>query len=131
MPPPVPIGWSVGEAWHGLPARFPTLELIAFIAMPDHVHGLLASNAMADPTQPPPGLGRIVSVFKSVATHAIRQRDGRVRMTGPVFQRGFPDRVVRSDDEMRQIEGYIAENPARWAASRMTSDSAGSGVGLA
>ena len=128
---PSHIGWSVSETWHGLPDRFPNLELIAFIAMPDHVHGLLAIVTNDDAIQPPPALGRLVNVFKSVANHRVKQLDEGARLSGRLWQRGFHDRVVRSDDEMRQIEWYIKENPARWAASRMTSGDAGSGVSLA
>ncbi len=128
---PSRIGWSVSETWHDLPDRFPNLEPIAFIAMPDHVHGLLTLAPMANEAEAPPTLGRIVNVFKSIANHQVRQLDERTGLSGSLWQRGFHDRVVRSDDEMHQIEWYIKENPARWAASRMTSGDVGSGARLA
>ncbi len=118
---PSRIGWSVSEIWQSLPERFPNLELIAFTAMPDHVHGLLAIAPNADEAQTPPALGRIVNVFKSVANRQVRNLEERAGMSGSLWQRGFYDRVVRSDEELRQIEWYILENPARWAASRMSS----------
>ena len=34
-------GSLVIEAWSGLPARFPNVELDAFVVMPNHVHGIL------------------------------------------------------------------------------------------
>ena len=89
--------------------------------MPDHVHGLLAIAPIADEAQPPPALGRIVNVFKSVASYRVRNLEERAGLSGSLFQRGFHDRVIRSDEEQRQVEWYILENPARWAASRMTS----------
>ena len=128
---PSPIGWAVSEAWHQLPRRFPNLELIAFVAMPDHVHGLLEMGPNAGEGPPHLALGRIISVFKSVANHQVRNLDGRAAMSGSIFQRGYHDRVVRSDEELRHIEWYIAENPARWAASRMSSGDAGSDPSLA
>jgi len=32
----------------------------------------------------------------------------------PVWQRGFYDRVIRSDKELSAIRIYIRENPANW-----------------
>ena len=29
------------EIWQGIPSRFPTIELDAFVIMPNHVHGIL------------------------------------------------------------------------------------------
>ncbi len=72
---PSRVGWSVGETWDHLPDRFRSLESIAFIAMPDHVHGLLALAPDVDAVQLPPALGRIVNVFKSIASHQVRHLD--------------------------------------------------------
>src|SRR3972149_10294198 len=40
-----PIGEVVAAAWHAIPRHFPTVELDAFIVMPNHVHGILAITA--------------------------------------------------------------------------------------
>ena len=128
---PSSIGWSVSATWDHLPMRFAGLELVAFIAMPDHIHGLLAIAPSADEAGAAPALERVVNVFKAVANHRVRKLDERADLFGSLWQRGFHDRVVRSDDEMRQIEGYIAENPARWAASRMSLGGVDGGASLA
>ena len=36
------------------------------------------------------------------------------REIGPVWQRSFHDRIVRTDREANTLRRYIAENPARW-----------------
>ncbi len=128
---PSPIGRSVSELWDDLPNRFPQVELIAFIAMPDHVHGVLAILPDAGAAKPPPTLGRIVSVLKSTTTHHTRALRASGGLSGPLWQQGFHDRVVRSDDELRQIEGYIQENPVRWASLRISSEHEESNDGLA
>ncbi len=128
---PSRTGWTVSQAWHHLPERFPNVELISFVAMPDHVHGLLDLLPDTDDGRSSVALGQIISVFKSVSTRQARDLDEHAGRSGSLWQRGYHDRVVRTDDEMRQIEWYIAENPARWAASRMSSEHVGGGASLA
>ena len=111
-------GRGVLETWHGLSDRFP-VELLAFVAMPDHVHAMLTIVPSPSGTSTTPSLGQIIGAFKSIAWHRVRAAGFE---DGDMWQRGYYDRVVRSEDELRQIEWYIAENPARWAASRMVSN---------
>jgi putative transposase len=115
---PSRIGLHVIDAWYTLPDRFPSLDLIAFVAMPDHVHGVLEIGPVTD-DRPKLTPGQVISTFKSVANHVTRQLDERAGRSGSMWQQGYHDRVVRSDDELRQFEWYITENPARWAVSRM------------
>jgi len=84
--------------------------------MPDHVHGLLTIRPDEDRAIESPSLGRVVGAFKSVAWRRTRRH---LENSAQLWQRGYHDRVVRSDDECRQFEWYIAENPARWATTRM------------
>ncbi len=114
-PHPSPIGLLVTETWLDLVERFP-VELIAFVAMPDHVDGLLTIVPDKELAVETPSLGRVIGAFKSGAWRRTRSHLGE---PAQLWQRGYHDRVVRSDDECRQFEWYIAENPARWAAARM------------
>ena len=37
------------------------------------------------------------------------------RLAGrPIWQRSFPDRVIRNDRELEAFRRYIDENPLRW-----------------
>ena len=54
----------------------------------------------------------IVRAYKSAVTRAVnlhRQSPG-----APVWQRGYYDRVVRSDREAEAVRRYIEANPPRW-----------------
>jgi len=51
--------------------------------------------------------------LKSVSTRRIRRLPGSP--AGPVWQRGYFERVVRSEREQGLVLRYIAENPLRWA----------------
>ena len=54
----------------------------------------------------------IMRQYKSVVTKRVWAAHGRE--TGPVWQRGFYDRVVRTDREAEAIRRYVEHNPARW-----------------
>lgn len=50
--------------------------------------------------------------FKSIS--AIQGNTALGRANPPFWQRGYHDRVVRSDRELDQIRRYVSDNPARW-----------------
>ena len=51
----------------------------------------------------------IIRSFKS----AVSRLEG-----GPLWQRSFYDRVIRSDIELRALRQYVTDNPLRWALDR-------------
>jgi putative transposase len=131
------VGQIVAECWDLIPEHFPHVELDTFIAMPDHVHGIVLISQPSDenerstvvvgathasPLHPdttpenPNGpkkrsLGSIIGSFKSAATKRINESRG---LPGtPVWQRSFWDRVIRDDRELEETRSYILENPVR------------------
>jgi REP element-mobilizing transposase RayT len=46
---PNDAGCIIETVWHELPARFPIVELDAFIVMPNHIHGIIILSDPADP----------------------------------------------------------------------------------
>jgi putative transposase len=132
-------GAAVTQAWFGLPRRFPSVVLDAFVVMPNHVHGVVvlrqadaapgpaapgaASSAPTcpGPAQPrdaasgAPTLGAVVRAFKS--TSAIRVNE-LVSRSGAIWQRGFYEHVVRDEPSLLRIREYIATNPLRWSLDR-------------
>lgn len=69
----------------------------AFVVMPDHVHWLLQIEESGK-------LSGAVRLYKAKVTIALRQR---------VWQRGFHDHALRSDEDMRNVARYIVANPLR------------------
>lgn len=61
-----------------------------------------------------PPLGEIVRAFKAVAARRIRQS------IAPAFawQRNYYERIIRDDEGMNRVRGYILANPARWQIDR-------------
>ena len=51
-------GSVIQETWFGLPARFPTVGLDAFVVMPNHIHGIIVMNESATAEHDSPKKGR-------------------------------------------------------------------------
>jgi REP element-mobilizing transposase RayT len=71
-------------------------KTLAFVVMPDHLHWLLQLEQGA--------LSVVVGRVKSISA----KRLGR-----PVWQDGFHDRALRSDDDLPALARYVVTNPLR------------------
>ena len=56
-------------------------------------------------------LPTIVRSFKSGVTRRARLELG---WDGPVWQRGYYERIVRNEKDLNRIRQYILDNPAKW-----------------
>lgn len=117
-------GETVCGCWNAMNAHFPYLSLDSFIVMPNHIHGIIwivdsewarhASPLHEQPRGPKSkSVGAIVGSFKSAVTKRINQT--REKHGIPVWQRNYYEHIIRDDDDMNRIRGYIEGNPARWA----------------
>ena len=118
------FGRIVVEEWERTTQLRPYVRLDAFVVMPNHVHGIVwivedetmavgAQRRCAPPTNVlPRSLGAIVRAFKSIVT----KRINRIRDTpgAPVWQRNYYERIVRDEQGLNAIRGYIQNNPANW-----------------
>ncbi|OZC01701.1 transposase [Rubricoccus marinus] len=116
-----PLGDIAHAEWIRTEDVRPTCILDAFVVMPDHVHllfALLPPEASGEQgserrfRSPSANAASIVRGYKGAVTRAVWDREGRE--VGPVWQRGFFDRVVRTEREADHVRQYIAENPSRW-----------------
>jgi len=78
-------------------------ETWCWVAMPDHVHWLMAPVGDLD-------LSRCVQKVKASTTRGIRTGG---LWAGKVWQRGFHDRAVRRDEDVRVMARYVIANPVR------------------
>lgn len=117
---PTRAGRIAHRAWQVLPDHFPNIEVDRFVAMPDHVHGILRIHSWsgprfitphAGPRVEPESLGAIVRSFKSAVTRAVRiERPDH----GPVWQRNYWERVLRGQGGVLSAQRYVEQNPAVW-----------------
>ena len=70
---------------------------LAYVVMPDHLHWLMQLGKEVP-------LAQSVRAVKSLTTH---------RLGHPVWQRGFYDHAVRSDEDLQARARYIIANPVR------------------
>ena len=75
------------------------------VIMPNHVHLLLTLERAATE------LGRLVGTVKSRSVHLAA---GRGLEAGRLWQRGYYDHIVRSENDFLRIWTYIDNNPLRW-----------------
>ena len=111
-----PAGVAVDEAWHRIPTYVQGIALDVFVVMPDHVHGILHSgtrNGVSEPAR----VGDAIRWLKSVVVEAYRVgvRDAAwPPYDRHLWQRGYYDRITRTEMELIATRRYIEGNPGRW-----------------
>ncbi len=113
---PSPLGEIAVARWlHMGEARRDHVTLDAFVLMPNHIHGVLFIDVGVTPSdrgrrfsEPQArSLSTIVGGYKGAVS-----REASVGSS--VWQRGFYDHLIRSDNDLARVRRYIAENPAKW-----------------
>lgn len=107
--------------WAELANKFPSVQLDAFIVMPNHVHGItglsLAQESDGRPHRGAPTLGEVVGWFKAMTTNAyikgVKQQ-GWTPFPGRLWQRRYYDHIVRDEPDLGRIREYITGNPGKW-----------------
>jgi len=74
-----------------------------YVAMPDHVHWLMQLDGRLD-------LSRCVQKLKSLTAKQLRRRG---ISAAPIWQRGFHDRALRKEEDLRTVARYVIANPVR------------------
>jgi len=117
-----PAGQMVEDAWRSLPAMFPSVELDAFIVMPDHLHGILSLNdGMTFELSTLPTLGQVIGAFKSISTN--RYIAGVKHHRWNPYRKYFwledyHEHIIRGERDLAAKRLYIERNPARWVEKR-------------
>ena len=75
---------------------------LAWVVMPDHVHWLMQLGNG--------NISRCVQAFKSRSSRALNLHRGS---EGSLWQRGFYDHCIRSDESLLTQATYLIENPIR------------------
>ena len=129
------------EEWLKTPLLRPQVTLDVFVIMPNHVHllftldweGHLDRDAprrdvlqyvpTPSPTaevgeqvgfrSPSQTVGAIIRGFKAATTRQINALRGTPGV--PVWQGRYHDHIIRDAKDFEAHQGYILENPARWA----------------
>jgi REP element-mobilizing transposase RayT len=117
------IGEIAQNCWLEIPQHYPNTQLHNFVAMPNHIHGIVEITVEVEnigvenvrvenirPLRRRPNcesgtIGAIIRGFKIGATKKIGFS---------VWQRNFWEHVIRDYDDYARIDDYITNNPFRW-----------------
>jgi REP element-mobilizing transposase RayT len=102
---PLFIDWQIGRLVvreFALAQQDCLVESLAWVVMPDHFHWLVTLGE--DP------LSLLMQRVKGRSAMAINKRYGS---TGQIWQKGYHDRALRKEEDLREIARYIVANPLR------------------
>lgn len=142
-----PLGEAAWECWHAIPDHFPFVVLDEFVAMPNHVHGIVIIDKPVVETRdiaPAPETHDIAPAAETQNLASLRPNQPQNRF-GPQSQnlasivRGYKigvtkfarehqiafawqaryyDHIIRNAADHERIRKYIIENPQKWADDR-------------
>jgi REP element-mobilizing transposase RayT len=112
-----------------IPEHFKTVQLDAWVVMPNHVHGIIIIQELENlcrggvtpplqtPQPPPPyakpmTLGTMVAYFKYQSTKQMNAVTGNIGQK--IWQRNYYDHIIRTETALNNIRRYILGNPMMW-----------------
>ena len=78
-------------------------QTLACMVMPDHLHWLMRLSGRLS-------LSEVMQRFKG---RSARELNRSTQNSEPIWQKGFHDRAMRSEDALRTSARYLIENPLR------------------
>jgi len=78
------------------------VDSLAWVVMPDHFHWLIGLKDTP--------LSEVVARAKSKGNHLVNKELAR---SGSIWQRGFHDRAIRREEDLKAVARYIVLNPVR------------------
>ncbi len=114
-------GAMVSSSWESNVSRYPGAALDVFVVMPDHIHAIVFLGTEPDQPESAATLSRVNQSFKSISTveYTSGVRAGRFPTYNKVlWQRGFHDKILRSDRALEAARAYGEANPGKWAEQR-------------
>jgi len=113
--------------WVEIPNHFKHAVLDEYIIMPNHIHAILilmdrkenssgqAQEAFGKPVVG--SLGTILRSYKSAVTKMIHEKD--IDSPKKIWQKGYYDRILRSEKGLFNVRRYINHNPKNWIKDKL------------
>ena len=105
------LGMTVKQVIRDIPKHYPTITVDHAVIMPNHIHLLLQINTDSDGR---PMAAPTISTVINQAKGAVSKKAGI-----SVWQKGFYDHVIRSEQDYLDIGNYIEGNPGKWAEDKL------------
>ena len=117
-------GEIIESYWDNLIKHHRHVELDQFVIMPNHVHGIIvltdsqviANNDLSGRlNQLRPQRHGIPEIIRGFKTFSARSINRHRKLTGvSVWQRGYYEHIIRSQESLQRIREYIINNPMSW-----------------
>jgi len=120
-----PLGQTAWDCWYAIFEHFPFVLLDAFVAMPNHVHGLVIIDKRSPNAAETQDLASLPNTFGPQSRNLASMIRGfkigvttyaRQRQIAFAWQERYHDHIVRDAADCQRIRTYIVENPQKWAA---------------
>lgn len=118
-------GQIASEIWEQVADHWPSVEIDAFVVMPNHLHGIIiiteggaekegGGTPPLQEVKPPqkPTLGAIMAFWKYQSSKRINEARQTPGMR--LWQRNFYEWIIRNEQMLERARNYIANNPGRW-----------------
>ena len=118
-------GQMIVDEWLAIRSRFTSVQLEAFVVMPNHFHGIISILPVEEgsvvgvadggvPTRGTPTLGEMIGAFKSITTN--RYISGVKYQNWTPFdrrlwQRNYYEHIIMTDRSFDILQSYIQNNP--------------------
>jgi len=135
------LGEIVAESWQWLERQYEHVEMDEWVVMPNHLHGIMvikdcrggsrsggmgmddtgrggsrtAPTGSDQPKRKP--LGRLIGAFKTVSTKRVNEIHNTPG--AKLWQRNYYEHIIRSEEDLKRIRTYLAQNPAKWEFDRV------------
>jgi REP element-mobilizing transposase RayT len=83
------------------------ISVDAFVVMPNHIHLILVIDSRPERSGPFPTISEFIGLYKSRISKIIHKTGNDI----PIWQKSFHDRIIRNEQEYREVWQYIDENP--------------------
>ena len=87
---------------HSISAAYPNTTVLSYVIMPDHIHLLLQLKRRAESSRPT--VPQVIAAFKRFTNRDCGER---------IWQDGYYDHIVRSEEDLIVRMEYIETNPLR------------------
>ena len=105
------LGLWVKQVIGDIPMHYPAITVDHAVIMPNHIHLLLQINTDADGRpMAAPTISTVINQVKGIVSK---------KAGFSVWQKGFYDHVIRSEQDYLDIWNYIEGNPGKWAEDKL------------
>lgn len=101
------MGQQVQEIFQYLHHKYPDIDIVQYLIMPDHVHAIIRLMGVKNAASL--SLRYFINTFKGMASRTCKTS---------LWQRGYYDHIIRNKKELLRIMEYIENNPRAWEEKR-------------